>query len=130
MSILVETSRKPDSSFRTQVRRSLSSALDLPTEPFLTQAVNHARKVAPERFSKLIFDLALDESGNGFDTVERGRDLYRFERVVLEDKSDAFLARDDEDDDCSEGEIGESEGHRDDKRGGGEEDARRAEDVE
>jgi hypothetical protein len=108
----------------------LARALDFSAQPFLTEPVNHARQIAPERLAELVLDLALDEARDGFDAVERGRDVDFFERVVLEHEGDALLARDDEDDDGAEGEVREAEGHRDDERRGGKQDAGRVEDVE
>ena len=63
-------------------------------------------EILPEHLPELTFDLALDESFENSDRVERRAHFEGFERIVLEDEGDALLLGDDEDDDGSELEVG------------------------
>lgn len=77
--------------------------------------MNRCREIFLEEIPELFFDLRLQESLNGCKAIKRGADQDRFERVVFEDEGDAFDLIHNKNDDSTQFEVADPEGHGDDK---------------
>lgn len=68
--------------------------------------MDNAWQVTSKRLPQLTLNFLLDISRDTLDPVKGRRNVDAFEGIVLEDESDAFLSRDDEDDNGAKGEGG------------------------
>lgn len=83
------------------------------------EAVYDGGEVVHEQDSELCFDFLLKIVSHKGNRVKGGRDLERFERIVSEDKRDALLSGEDEDDEAGEFDVGEGDLQGDGEAGRG-----------